>query len=154
VVADSPLARHEHRPRQFNREEAQLTQETIASMVEPPPQEAWESIRGVFVDLVQQVDALSKEVLELKRSSELGGFTPARGSSMSNSRSLLESVRGTKAVRPIVRTKKVFQESGPDTALTSVVVTNLNASAAESVSASGVSSPASAPPPPSLYADL
>ncbi len=55
VVADSPLNRHEQHTRYANRADALLTQEAIASMVEVPPQEAWESIRTSFVGLVQQV---------------------------------------------------------------------------------------------------
>ena len=65
VLADSPLTKHEHRLRYANREEALMTQEAIASMVEPPPQQAWESIRTSFVGLVQQVRACAALGLSL-----------------------------------------------------------------------------------------
>ena len=118
VVADSPLNKHEHRAKNFNREEAQLTKETIASMIEPPAMEAWESIRGVFVGLVQQVDALSSEVANLKRSQGLRGVA-ASGSddATAHARELLDSVRGSSGARHVVvpKSRRTFgqvQSSG------------------------------------------
>lgn len=105
VLADTPLARHEHRSAIAGREDAMLTQDAIAAMIDPPPQEAWETIRTVFVSLVRQVDALSAEVSTLKRRADLASLS---GDESRSVRSVLNSLRSgatvPRVVRPIRRT--------------------------------------------------
>lgn len=89
----------------------EATNDAIATMLDPPSKDAWDPIRESYISLVQQVDALSKEVSALKRQ-DIASSMLSPDSPRTASMALLDSVRGPAAIRARTMRKTFKPTSG------------------------------------------